>query len=1086
MTTRPPAWNNFEAAILLDAFLAVREGTVSRVDAVKRVSADLRKLAANKGREVDDLYRNENGILFQMYSMESAYYGRTIFKPATKLFSQIASLYHNNPDEFRKLLKEAKAMIEEKITIEDDFKRYLAEKASPDQLAELYPCYSEIEKFRMKLGILQEPLLETTDFEIIKKVQRTIERNKIFWITRKKQYNKILAACRYYFTYIKEGCFAQIGSGLTSSEITTETFAMPENPTLEEENEGLAMPEAPAVGFTDESAADNITLSMLSKTEQDERLLQKYPIFYKQVYTVLRELSNQERNGVSITKICERMDQAIQPAVLEEILDNVSWASCEGNDYLFSTDIVDHHVEINEPDFYTTENSANDIVYAIDFEGPFDLAYSKPQSLTYCGENKQFGNSWTDLYVTLVAILHEHYPQILLPGISFSKNNTRVELSENTNYSFMFAPKPIPGTTLMLETNISANGIVTKIKYLLELCGVDFSNVVITYKRKDVAIFPFDHEPNHTSVYHASLGSDNRTAFFQYLRDTLNMAETTCRSYVSAINSCEAFAKEHHFAFWELYTHDKSAAEQTVRLLMDNSDFQEYNARQHNRFHAALQKYILFIGAESPQEENAITHQQIEVQEPYKNEPIEAVLKQKFVKGFRMESPLEIRKLRRYYAVLHGTDLTESDEKISDIIRSLCIIYDGKAFLPDVMVDNELKEKLFAYIDAAFADGKNAIYYQAIYTEFADAFLDHHIYDADMLKAYLAAMGNGKFYINRSYISKEPNVTMDPLSEIRSCLMEYGRPVEYEELFRALPHLPQSKIKQILSSNIEFVNNGQGAYFHESILRLSEEGLEEIAEIIRQTIEDKDFIGGNELYDAIQAKYSHIIEENRDLSVYGFRDALKAKLGDQFSFKGNIISQNGRDFSMADVFAKYSRHHDAFTLSELQGLASNLATIIYFDEVYANSLRISRDQFVSKKMAQFAIPDTDEALDRVCTGKYIPIREVTNFGAFPFAGFPWNSFLLEHYVANYSQKYKLLHSNFSGTECSGAIVRRSAGIESFDDLIVDLLVNNPIEMKKASVLQYLRDYGYLARRRYSEIESLIIKANAQKQRKDEN
>ena len=189
MTTRPPAWNNFEAAILLDAFLAVREGTVSRVDAVKRVSADLRKLAANKGREVDDLYRNENGILFQMYSMESAYYGRTIFKPATKLFSQIASLYHNNPDEFRKLLKEAKAMIEEKITIEDDFKRYLAEKASPDQLAELYPCYSEIEKFRMKLGILQEPLLETTDFEIIKKVQRTIERNKIFWIPRIKQYN---------------------------------------------------------------------------------------------------------------------------------------------------------------------------------------------------------------------------------------------------------------------------------------------------------------------------------------------------------------------------------------------------------------------------------------------------------------------------------------------------------------------------------------------------------------------------------------------------------------------------------------------------------------------------------------------------------------------------------------------------------------------------------------------------------------------------------------------------------------------------------------------------------------------------------
>ncbi len=137
-------------------------------------------------------------------------------------------------------------------------------------------------------------------------------------------------------------------------------------------------------------------------------------------------------------------------------------------------------------------------------------------------------------------------------------------------------------------------------------------------------------------------------------------------------------------------------------------------------------------------------------------------------------------------------------------------------------------------------------------------------------------------------------------------------------------------------------------------------------------------------------------------------------------------------------------------------------------------------------MAQFPISDTDDALDRVCTGKYISIREVTNFGVFPYVGFSWNSFLLEHYVANYSKKYKLLHSNFSGSECAGAIVRRSVGIESFDDLIVDLLVNSQIEMKKAPVLEFLRDRGYLARRRYSEIESLIIKANAQKQRKDEN
>ena len=82
---------------------------------------------------------------------------------------------------------------------------------------------------------------------------------------------------------------------------------------------------------------------------------------------------------------------------------------------------------------------------------------------------------------------------------------------------------------------------------------------------------------------------------------------------------------------------------------------------------------------------------------------------------------------------------------------------------------------------------------------------------------------------------------------------------------------------------------------------------------------------------------------------------------------------------------------------------------IYFEAIYENSLRISRDQFVAKTAAHFPVEAMDEALDRICIGKYIPLPEATNFGAFPYVGFPWNIFLLEHYVASYSQKYMLLH-----------------------------------------------------------------------------
>lgn len=1057
MVERQPSWDKYEAVILLEGLLASMKGELTRSAAIKAVSRDLRAMALHRGIEVDEVYRNTNGISFQMKSMESAYLDRTVFKPATKLFADVAGLYHESYDEYQKLLKEARAMISNRKTVEDDFIRYLAERVSPAQLSELYRCYSEIETFCLKIKVLQNPLFETTDFETIKKVQRTIEQNKIFKITRRRQINKIVDAGRHYYNYIKEGLYARITDGKTVEDCSTIDHEMSNQSRTDVE---MAEAESPITAYT--------------KTEQDERLLQKHPAVYNQIYNALK--ASPESQRVTIREICEAINHTARPAIVEEILDNVSWASNIGDSYIFS-----ENTPAIESDISNTESShSQDTTFEIDFHADFDLAYTKPEWFSYFGERKACGDSWTALYVAVMASVMEDYPHIFKPGMSFAQKSGRIELASDDNYSFMIAPKPIPGTAYMLETNLSANDIAAKIRYVLDLCSVDYENIVITYRKKEKETFEQVHQ--RKSFENDAVCEINSRSFSRYLSETLNMADATCRSYVSAINNCEAFAQEHQLASWQLYATDKHTAQETVQLLLSNADFLSYNAKQHNRFRAAIQKFLGFVGSDltwaAPVKDDS------EPAETYRDEGYEEVLRQYFKKGFRMDSPLEIRKFKRYYTATHDRELTDPDDDISKKIKQLCIIYEGKAFLPDVMLSEELKDELLNYIESAFADGKSAIYYQAIFAEFSDAFLDYHIHDADMLKSYLTFIGDGKFFINRSFISKTPDVSMDPLSEVRSCLQDYGRPATYDEIFAALPHLPQSKIKFILASNVEFVNNGRSEYFHESIVHLSDEELDGISEIIQRTIDEKDFIGGNELYDAIHAKYPYIIDENHILSMYGFRDALKAKLGDKFSFKGNIISHSGQELSMADVFAKYARSHDTFTLSELQSLANNLATLIYFEAIYENSLRISRDQFVAKTAAHFPVEAMDEALDRICMGKYIPLLEATNFGAFPYVGFPWNIFLLEHYVASYSQKYMLLHSSFNGTECAGAIVKRSAGIDSFDDLIVDLLANNQIEMKKAPVLQFLSDKGYLARRRYSEIESLIIKANAQRQRKD--
>ncbi len=439
-------WNMSEAVILLDAVIATKNGLIFRVDAVKKVSSDLRKMAINQGMEIDQTYRNQNGVSLQMHSMESAYCGITIFKPATKLFEEAVRIYREDRVEYQRILMKAKKTIEEDKTVIDDFVLYLSKEAEAFHFSEYLTCYSEIEKYCIKLNILNKPLFQTTDFETIKKVYLTIERDRFFRYSHKQQYIRILMACRYYYRYIKSGHFHRIKETNKGAERT-------------------------------KNAMQIVSSEQMVRTQQDEQLFHQYSDIYKRVYSILRASNSETSIGV----LSEEIGHNARLAVLAKILDNASWSKPIKNGYAFSNEIVDHCIVDKGTIDKKTSNTAS---YVIDFNKSFDLAYTKPFSFSYFGEEKDFGNTWTDLYVAFFASIYEDYPHLLKSGMSFSKKNERIELALETDYDFMIAPKSIPGTNLMLETNISANGIASKIKFILDLCNVDYENVEINYRKR--------------------------------------------------------------------------------------------------------------------------------------------------------------------------------------------------------------------------------------------------------------------------------------------------------------------------------------------------------------------------------------------------------------------------------------------------------------------------------------------------------------------------------------------------------------------------------------------------------------------------
>ena len=847
---RQVPFTEYEAALLLDAYLKTLSGEKGRMESVRDCSMQLRQMALNAGSEIDDICRNVNGISFQMASMESAYQGHTIMKPATRLFTEIVLLYRNDVARYQQLLKEAKGMASAKIDMDQ------------------------------------------------------------------------------------------------SDAATTVSF---------------------------------------------------------------------------------------------------------------------RHIN--------------------------SMAFSKPVSLSYFGEVKP-ESSWKGLYVDACKSLLDDYPDIFTRLKAESLHGSgKTWLVDAENLYLLAVPKQLE-EGLFVETNRNASDLVKNLKWLLDECSVDYENVVITYTNKDGKKEASVPAPVTTSAFQKKqYYRQDKEDFYRWLQNDQHMAEGTCRSYVSAIRSAEHFAEEHGLASRKLYTCDPTVAKATADELFSNAEFIQYNNDQHNRFRAAITKLLAFYGSNwSPVE--ASTPRTFERSPLQTKEtsidvaPCKAILVEYFPKGYRLESALDMKRMRRYYEELTGKALDLNQAILETAIRNCGIVYDGRLYMPQNMLSDEMRDQILFFIERCFDEGRSAVYYEAVFREFSEKLLDHNIFNADMLKAYLTYYVSDQYYMGRSYLAKEYRDDVDPIDEVRQCLKQYDFPVQVDELCDSLSHITEERIRFILGSNGEFVRNSKGEYFHADSLELTKEELENIAAIIDSTIEEHEFISGNELYDAIQTKYPYTFEKNAVFSVIGWRDALKYKFGDRFSFVGNIVSRAGTSLSMSDVFAEYGKGRQRFSIDELEQFAESIGTTIYFDSLYTNAIRISHEWFTSKGGAKFSVKETDAVLDRFCDGDYIPLQDVKEFALFPESSFPWTEYLLEQYVAFYSEKFYLMHGNYNKNCAVGAIVRKTCRFDSFDDLVTDILAHNDVSLQKKKVLDYLAENGYIARRSYTNIETIMINARAMRNQKE--
>lgn len=585
-------------------------------------------------------------------------------------------------------------------------------------------------------------------------------------------------------------------------------------------------------------------------------------------------------------------------------------------------------------------------------------------------------------------------------------------------------------------------------------------------------------------------GEISENAFYYYLRYVEKMAESTCHGYVSSVKSISIFAQKKHLISANLFVSSSQQIVTVINQLKSDAEYIEYNRKQHNRFSAALNKFSAFVTQGSKQ--NPVVSKSANSKETDNNvcpsdfdkDKYIAVLMARYRSGMRFDS-IDFENFRDMYDDMYDEEISFDDDELKKRLMFCGVFFKDRIFPAEGIIDAETREKLYRYINNTFDSGKTVIYYKAIMTDMADELIYcYNLSGVDMLKAYIEYTApKGKYYFHKDYISTEKEAQVDHTEEIVDYVLSVGKPLKLDEICAGLPHISAEIVKSRVHSNNDFFWDAKGRYFHMSGFEASDDELEQISLFIADEIEKEGYALWPHIYNRITEEMPIFLENNAYLSSLGIRNAVSRKLAQRYSFESAIISTKSSPLDTSGVFRMYAKHHSTFTADEVNHFAREFGSVIYYDALAEESIRVNKDLFVSKDMISFDVDKIDYAISTYFSGEYILMKDMDSFLVFPGIGYPWNQFILESFINGYSNNYKLINNGYSRSIVPGAIVKKDSRLKEFIDVVAAVLADSNIELKESTALSFLVDNHLIVNKRYGDIRLALDKARRIRNRK---
>ena len=458
------------------------------------------------------------------------------------------------------------------------------------------------------------------------------------------------------------------------------------------------------------------------------------------------------------------------------------------------------------------------------------------------------------------------------------------------------------------------------------------------------------------------------------------------------------------------------------------------------------------------------------------------VLREKFPDGLRQQN-LAMKQYKVRYEEMFGEALLVQNAMLMEKLRDIGEVrVDGRIYAKASGAEQGILEGIAKDLMRLLDESASSLYWPCIYEHYRNEFSGLSIFTEDVMRSELIPLFSSD-YVCGEVISKRSE-TQDRGEEIRRLVTESPGEISLKGIQEKIWYWPQNMVKKFLDG-VPGIIKAKDLYFYGPNVTLSDTEKQRLRDALLEDMTQRQFIPNDRLREILEESCPGVAIDMSSLDNALLRKALAMLYPADFIERAKGLFPAGHMKSGREQIQEYCHAHTKLSTSDIKwfakqrGILGNICNYV-MDEM----VRVSPEEWIRRDHVYFQGKEAhiiqkigQQMGEKTC----MPLEEFTLFLSFPDIGIPWNSYVLESFLYKNDAilcPFSLVQANggVSDSGVYGAVIKKGYAIDSYDDVLIELLSRSPDWQTEQEALDFIVAHKLQVLRKLKQIGTIVKQA----------